>query len=319
MAREYDPFAAGAFTPQCIEFELDDAQRGRRFPCDLWTPAERHGTAALPLVLYSHHSGGHRRVATFLCRHLASHGYAVAAMDHSESVAADLRGRPGESGGERARRVDAIIAARVPDLRLLLGHLLDGHAGAVPLDADRLGLVGHSFGGWAVLATPDAEPRVRAVVAHAPGGSRARRPALLPLDLDFAWDRDVPTLVLAGDADVPVTLDDVLDVYARIPGMRRLVVLHGADHQHFVDDVAAVHEAVRAMDFGAEGNWIPAAMRPIAELCSEEHAQQFVRGLTLAHLDATLRGDTSAITFMHSGVPDALRRRGIDAHEHLSS
>jgi len=319
MAADYDPFAAGAFTPRVTEFELDDTQRGRRFPCDVWSPAEAPGDAALPLVLYSHHSGGHRRVATFLCRHLASHGYAVAAMDHSESVAAELRGGSGESAAERARRVDAIIASRVPDLRLLIDHLLGGGVPSVRCDVERVGMVGHSFGGWAVLAAPDVEPRVRAVVAHGPGGSRTRRPALLPLDLDFAWGRDVPTLVLAGDADVPVSLDDVLDVSTRIPATRRLVVLHGADHQHFVDDVAAVHEAVRAMDFGPEGSWIPAAMRPITELCSEEHAHQFVRGLTLAHLDATLRGDASAITFLHRDLHAALSRRGIDAREHPDS
>ena len=35
---------------------------------------------------------------------------------------------------------------------------------------------------------------------------------------------------------------------------------------------------------------IPAAMRPMAELASGERAHAFVRGLTLAHMDATLRG-----------------------------
>src|ERR1700732_4598062 len=35
---------------------------------------------------------------------------------------------------------------------------------------------------------------------------------------------------------------------------------------------------------------IPAAMRPMAELPSGERAHAFVRGLTLAHMDATLRG-----------------------------
>ena len=35
---------------------------------------------------------------------------------------------------------------------------------------------------------------------------------------------------------------------------------------------------------------IPAAMRPMAELASGERAHAFVHGLTLAHMDATLRG-----------------------------
>lgn len=39
---------------------------------------------SLPLIVFSHYSGGHRRSATFLCTHLASHGYVVAVLDHSE-------------------------------------------------------------------------------------------------------------------------------------------------------------------------------------------------------------------------------------------
>jgi predicted dienelactone hydrolase len=56
---------------------------------------------------------------------------------------------------------------------LLLDHLLDGgalEAGAT-LDAALVGLVGHSFGGWTALATPEADDRIHAVVALAPGGS----------------------------------------------------------------------------------------------------------------------------------------------------
>jgi predicted dienelactone hydrolase len=77
-----------------------------------------------PLIIFSHSSGGHRRSATFLCVHLASHGYVVAALDHSEVVATELARRDGESGAERAARIDAVIANRVPDVRFLLDHLL---------------------------------------------------------------------------------------------------------------------------------------------------------------------------------------------------
>ncbi|MDQ2817026.1 MAG: hypothetical protein M3T49_02280 [Candidatus Eremiobacteraeota bacterium] len=37
------------------------------------------GTRAL--IVFSHHSGGHRRAATYLCTHLSSHGYVAAALD----------------------------------------------------------------------------------------------------------------------------------------------------------------------------------------------------------------------------------------------
>ncbi len=38
------------------------------------------------------------------------------------------------------------------------------------VDPDRVGIVGHSFGGWTALAAPEVEPRIRAVVALGPGG-----------------------------------------------------------------------------------------------------------------------------------------------------
>jgi predicted dienelactone hydrolase len=85
-------------------------------------------------VVFSHYSGGHRWSATFLCTHLASHGYVVAAVDHSEVVAAELAPRAGETPGERRARIDAVIGSRVPDVRFLLDYLLDGQAGGVVLD-----------------------------------------------------------------------------------------------------------------------------------------------------------------------------------------
>jgi dienelactone hydrolase len=307
----YDPFRSGPLAVVVEDFMVHDVVRDRTFPTTFWSPSTARDS--LPLVVYAHHSGGHRRVASLLCTHLASHGYAVAAMDHSEVVAAGLRGREGESAAELQARVQAIIAARIPDIRVLLDTLLTG---ARRLDATRIGLVGHSFGGWAVLAAPDVEPRVHAIVAHAPGGASSRRPGILPLDLDFAWGRDIPTLVLAGDADVPVPLGDVTEVYERVPSSgKRLLVLHDADHQHFVDDVAGSHEAVRNMQLPPQVAWLPQGMRPISELCSPQAARLFTHSLTLAHLDATLRDDAGALAFLDNAA-DLLSRQGIACRQH---
>jgi dienelactone hydrolase len=95
----------------------------------------------------------------------------VAACDHSEVIAPELAGRGGETGAQRADRIAAVVGSRVPDVRFLLDHLLAGTTG-IELDQDRVALAGHSLGGWTVLAVPEVEPRVRAVVALAPGGGR---------------------------------------------------------------------------------------------------------------------------------------------------
>ena len=186
----YDPFAPGRFPVGVRTVHLQDRARGRLFPCEIWYPAQaktadpsprRDAVArggAHPLIVFSHGSGLDRGSAAFLCTHLASHGYVIAAMDHSDVVAQELAGPDGETDTERAARIEAVISARVPDVRFLLDQLLGNGAHIGPehirLDKGRVGLVGHSFGGWTVLATTEADPRVRAVAALGPGGSALR-------------------------------------------------------------------------------------------------------------------------------------------------
>lgn len=339
LADGYDPFAPGPSAAGVRTVEVVDPVRGRSLPCEIWFPALSPRTGPVPtgevrdatpqpgphpLVVFSHYSGGNRRSSTFLCTHLAGHGYVVAALDHSEVVAPELQRPDGESDAARAARVDAIVASRVPDVRLLLDHMLGGATDAsrergarglagVALDHSRIALVGHSFGGWTALAVPEADARVGAVVALAPGGSRNPLPGVLRLTLTFDWGRDIPTLYLAAEHDVPIPPDAVEELFRRTPGTARMVVLRRADHQHFVDDVEGDHEAVRAMAFPGEAAWMPGAMRPISELSSGAQAHLFVRGLTVAHLDAALRGSTAAERFLDGDVEAALAARGVEA------
>ena len=299
----YDPFAPGPHLVANRTFEADDVDRGRRFPVDTWTPSGAHSDP-LPLVLFSHFSGGSRRSSTFLCTHLASHGYAVAAMDHSEVVAPELSRRDGETPEQRASRVREIIASRVPDVRFLLDHMLG--RGDYPIDSSRIGLVGHSFGGWTALATPESEPRISSVVALAPGGSARPRPGIIPSTLTFDWAREVPILVITGDSDVPVPLENAIEVFERARTPKRMFVMRRADHQHFVDDVEGEHEAVRTATFPGDASWIPPATLPIGELMTGEDAHRIVRGLTLAHFDATLRADAGASVFLDGDSTDPL-------------
>src|SRR6516162_5610294 len=147
--------APGTFAVRTHTFEARDPARDRLFSCDIWCPDE---PGAWPLVLYSHHSRGSRRSATYLTTHLASHGYLVAALDHSEVVAPEVAGN-----------VQGLIANRVPDARFLLDYML---AGAIPCtarpDPDRIAIVGHSAAGWTAVALPEPDTRIRAVVELPP-------------------------------------------------------------------------------------------------------------------------------------------------------
>jgi predicted dienelactone hydrolase len=311
----YDPFLPGRFTVAEWSTQAFDAARNRRFPCDIWRPTEPVGTC--PIILLSHSSGGSGpRAYTFLSNHLASHGYIVAGLNHSELVAPELGRRDGETPEQRAARVEAAIASRVPDIRCLLDHVLtEAQVKPAPV-----GIVGHSFGGWTALAAPDVVHQIQAVVALAPGGSSNPRPGILPAKLAFKWGRDVPTLVLAADNDVCLPIDGMYEIFERIPAAKRMVVLRHADHMHFMDNVEQLHEAVRTSPpWIPELDYLQKEMRPIAELCTGEQSHLFVRGLTVAHFDAVLKHNDDARQFLACDIQAELASRGVEAFVHTAA
>src|SRR5262249_32898267 len=328
-----------------------DARGDRLFPGEMWYPAAAHhagqdmaqgtqdiftvpSTAAQrsqmaarnataqpgtnPLIIFSHSSGGNRQQSTFLCTHLSSHGYLVAALDHSEVVAAELARKEGETDEQKTARVEAWIASRVPDIRFLFDHLLNDAAwdSEGKIDPTRIGIVGHSFGGWTALAATEVEQRIRAVVALAPGGSSEPKPGIIPGTLTFAWGRDVPTLYLVAEDDVFLPLAGMYELFERTPATKQMFILRRADHMHFMDNVEEMHETVRKMPFSDESSWIPKEMRPIAGLCSGAQAHLFVRGLTQCHMDATLREQEEAQRLLLGAIEAELAERGVDMFAH---
>lgn len=348
---DYDPFVRGQFPVGVRTIRALDVARNRDFPCEIWYPAAaqhagqdldpkaqdrftprlngaeqrqmavRDATALpglYPLIIFSHHSGGHRRTATFLCTHLSSHGYVVAALDHSEVIAPELAPKKDETEGQKKARWQSVIDSRVPDVRFLLDHLLhSGNLGLeVELDPSRIGIVGHSFGAWTALATPEIDSRIRAVVALAPGGTSNPRPGILPVKLTFRWERKIPALFLVAENDVPLPLAGMYELFERAPSPKQMVILRRADHLHFIDNVEQEHEAFRTVPMPAEVAQMQKEMRPITELCSGEQAHQWVRGLTLAHMDAFLRDRQEAKLFLTGDIEGEMAKRGVDVILH---
>ena len=320
----YDPFARGPF-PVGVRTEtvVDTARAARALDVELWYPAAaRHaghdlaaGTrdtfvappdtaslsqsavreaaprgGALPLVVYSHTSGGHRRQASILCTHLASHGYVVAAADHTGSTAMDRATRATRewTDAEVDVLVKGWIADRVPDIALVVDHLVEGRSPIGRVDPARIGVAGCSFGGWAALASPERDGRVRAVLAMAPAGSSRPLPGIIPAKLTFDWGRDAATLILAGDRDEFTPLDGIEEIFTRLPATKQMVVLRDAGHGHFGDVV----------DEGPG-------------LCPAESAHDFVRGLGLAHMDAFLGDVPAARQLLAGDLVALLAGRGV--------
>ena len=338
-----------------------DARDGRTFPVEIWYPADeahrgqdidpshqdrfqvvsgfpevaqqavrdaRAAQGPFPLVVFSHGATSHRRSATHLTTHLASHGYVVASADHVGNTLPDLF-HDLTTGSEpgKGRIVDMFVSAadRPRDVVQILDAVLGGDDAVLAGIADpgRVGICGVSFGGWTTLRVNSIAPRPRAsfaiVPAWGPGPLKTQRLSdLARLD---DWGREVPTLVLAAERDALIMLPALRDLHAKLTEPKRLAVMKNSGHVHFVDDPEARHEQLRTMwssgqlpiedpdiDFAA----IAEASRPFSELCSGEHAHDVVKSLCLAHMDAHLKADAAAASWLARTPAADFAARGID-------
>jgi predicted dienelactone hydrolase len=346
----YDPFARGTLPVGVRTFNWNDEARQRPLTVEVWYPATeahrgqdvaeatrdayelipgfppgwqeavrdaapRDGT--FPLVVFSHGFGAHRRQSTFLCTHLASHGYVVAAMDHTgntifETVQMMMQAQMGGPPPDPVGILSEIIPARPLDVTYVIDRLVAGLDGVPAIDPERIGMSGHSFGGWTTLMVAGSDRRVRAALPLAPAGGWTTLPAEpLQRALSFDWGRDVPTLFLVADSDTILPLRGMHELLERTMSPKRMVVLTNADHMHFCDQVEQIHELFRMMPPPIFDRVAP-SIKPIGELCAPEGAYHFVRSLGLAHMDAHLRGDESAARFLAGDVRAALRARGAE-------
>ncbi|MGH6896027.1 MAG: alpha/beta hydrolase family protein [Geminicoccaceae bacterium] len=229
---------------------------------ELYQDAEMaQGDARRPLVMFSHGRGSNGLYYAWFAEFLAARGYIVAALDHY-----------------RANSYDATIAylanklwQRPVDIGLGITFLLEDPFWGSRIDPDRIGVAGHSQGGFTALwvggakVDPDrylgfqrrwrdnlmvpeylrselpldARPaldvhdqRVKAVFAMAPGVIQA-------FGMDEAGLRElsVPTYIIVGAADTQTPPEDNAEFAARYVPNAELDVLPGrVDHEIFVNE-----------------------------------------------------------------------------------
>jgi predicted dienelactone hydrolase len=206
-----------------------------------------------PLVVVSHGYPGSRTFLTWLTENLASKGYVVAAIDHTDSVFGQQRGFASTLLNRAADQIFTIdtLSARSRDS----GDFLHGL-----LDPTRVAIVGYSMGGYGALATagagysrlggsaraipggyfegwlasnPQFEARrrdqVRALVAIAPWGAQ---PPHSNWDSQGLAGIRIPSLFIDGDQDdVSVYQQGVRKVFEGAANSDRyLLVFENARH-----------------------------------------------------------------------------------------
>jgi len=165
---------------------------------------------------------------------LASHGFVVVAPDHDGNTLFDLL--DGDGGGLD----EETLAQRAADASATLTAALDGAVlpPGVALDSDRIGALGHSFGGVTVGRLLRDDPRVSAGVAL---GAPIDNPLLRGVD---AGTVTAPLLLVRLDEDNSIGElgnDFITDNYEAVGGPAWLAALPDAGHWS-VSDLCGVVE-----------------------------------------------------------------------------
>jgi predicted dienelactone hydrolase len=172
------------------------------------------------LIVISHGAGGLSLNHRDLAMALASHGYVVAAPMHPRGKDKDISG-PGVWVG-RPKQVSRVIDAVLEDTQL-----------GSRIQRERIGVVGHSNGGYTALAVAGAKPSTGAIIAHC---------RQHPDDSKFCSFGDAAT------RDATRKFGDIPDV--RDPRVRAIVLM-APNAAPFTDDALA-KVAVPVRVYGAE-------------------------------------------------------------------
>ncbi|MDQ2863791.1 MAG: dienelactone hydrolase [Bacteroidota bacterium] len=122
-----------------------------------------------PLVIVSHGYPGSRELLTYLTENLASKGYVVVAIDHTESTHNDTKG------------FQSTLLNRAKDILFVLNQMGisgkndSGNFLAGLVNADNTALIGYSMGGYGVLNAAGAgySKKMESLFATLTGGSKA--------------------------------------------------------------------------------------------------------------------------------------------------
>lgn len=224
-----DAYRTADVFPEAMRAFIPEAMDGT-FDVGAVRDAAASTAGPFPIVIYSHGFGGYRQVASFYLAHLASWGFVVASADHLErGMVALATGNLGEAGnGHDLIDVDDTIAALETE-NARSGGLLAGR-----VDAEHIGITGHSAGAQTALRAAGSNDRIDAFISISGGLSLMGEAApAIPAK---------PTLVVAGELDKVVEASKSTALYEGLGSPKYHVEIANAGHNSFTDSCPVILE-----------------------------------------------------------------------------
>ncbi|PDP88636.1 acetylhydrolase [Glycomyces fuscus] len=238
-------------------------------------PARTRG--GFPLVVLSPGAGHNRIELSSLAEELASHGFVVAGADHAHEAAPVEfpDGLVTECTGCQSGEWALGAVNRAADVSLLLDRL----TGPDPawrwsrvIDASRVGMAGHSWGGSATAETLRSEERVDA-------GINLDGPYLPPV-VDEGLDKPLALI----ENDQGNSWDGVERMWPRLEGWRQWIRMEGSGHSNGIDRGVLVEQ------LGLTGLFTPEQWRDLYGDVPVGRGLELVRAYGVAFFDHHLRG-----------------------------
>ena len=318
----------GPYKVKTIEFaDLEDPERQNyKVPIKVHYP---DGEGDFPLVIMSHGAGGGWDSHLYQSEHLASHGYVVFCLDHTSSDAQRVRYYMSSEGGgmlyidamnQVAKDADAMLGMPgdvtfAIDQAVIWNNTNPDLTGRI--DTRKIGMMGHSYGGYTTLVIAGAQPiRDNMVPTQNPptglvdGLSDPRVTfgfAMSPPPVGHFFNNESfktinrPLVILTGPDDVvaDVTEEMRLEMFKLLPpGNKYLFWISGADHLSFADSP-----------------WIRSQSSSDLSSQAREEVQRISKALMVVSCDYFLKEKKEAANFLTEVYVDSLRGNVVDEVE----
>ena len=303
LPQSFDPTQPGNAQVQTLNLDLNDDNRQRNIPVDIYW--SNSANRSKPLVVFSHGYGSIRTDLKYLAEHLASHGYVVAALEHPGSNFA-------ANTGKNSLKAQEFIA-RPQDISFVIDELAKiGQNPATDnqlqgkLATNNVMVVGYSFGGTTALALAGGEFQIGSlrqkceergnklnslqsflcVAKDLPEDSYQLRDErvkkIVALTPATSWlfgetgitKVQVPTLMFTGSTDnVTPTFSEHISSFGKISSRKWLAAAVGATHWSVMD--SSVTESEVGQKYLSMNSW---------EVAGEDAADvhKYIKAITLA-------------------------------------